>query len=217
MIKNIIFDLGGVLLNVNYQSTANAFEKLGIQNFKTLYSQALQSTLFDDLEIGAVSPEEFRNSIRLKYGISSRDEDIDKAWNAMLLDLPKNRIELLMNVRKHYKIFLLSNTNEIHLKAYTHNLQVEHQISGLHELFDHEYFSHQIHLRKPHADIFNYVLKNERLIAEETLFIDDSIQHVHGALRVGIKAIHLDVLKGATVSDLFSLHGILKNEKAAKI
>lgn len=210
MIKNIIFDLGGVLLNINYQSTAKAFEKLGIQNFELLYSQAMQSTLFDDLEIGAISPEEFRNTIRLKSGLNLSDTDINNAWNAMLLDLPKSRIDLLMKVRNHYKIFLLSNTNEIHLKAYTKNLQLEHGISGLNELFDKEYFSHCIHLRKPNAAIYNYVLKNQNIIAADTLFIDDSIQHVQGALNVGLNALHLDVVNGASIIEVFNSEGILK-------
>lgn len=212
MIKNILFDLGGVILNIDYQRTSEAFKMLGVENFDQLYSQAQQSHLFDKLETGTITEADFRNEIRIISGINLTNEQIDKAWNAMLLDLPKERIDLLQKVRNNYKTFLLSNTNSIHLKAYTENLFQQHSIKSLAELFDKEYFSHILQLRKPDTNAFHHILKENFLNADETLFIDDSIQHVVGAKKAGLKAFHLNLNeRNISVMDLFS-DGWIKEE-----
>ncbi len=204
MIKNIIFDLGGVILNIDYNLTAQSFKNLGIANFDEIYSQSSQTNLFDKMEKGLMSPREFRDAIRSVSGIQLSDFDIDKAWNAMLLDLPGERIELLLNLKQNYRTFLLSNTNSIHYDAYTANLREEKGIDGLAPLFEKEYFSHLVGMKKPDAEIFLHVLNDAGLDIEETIFIDDSIQHVEGARKVGLNAIHLDVKSGASVMDLFT-------------
>lgn len=202
-IKAIIFDLGGVLININYQTTIDAFIGLGIKNFDQLYSQAQQSNLFDRLEVGEVEPAEFRNTIRSIAKLPLTDTQIDSAWNAMLLDLPPQRVELLLGVRDHYLTLLLSNTNQIHFQQYINR---ELDVPGglrLSNLFHREYYSHRVHLRKPNPEVFLHVLAHNGLNPNETLFIDDSIQHVVGAQSVGIHAYHLDVLKGETLEALF--------------
>lgn len=192
-IKNIIFDLGGVILNIDYNLTAQAFKNLGVSNFDELYSKAQQSELFDLMETGMVSNQEFRNGIRDIINLQLSDEEIDNAWNAMLLDLPFKRIELLKKLKAEgYRLFLLSNTNQIHYDAYTENLKNEHGIEGLEEFFEKTYFSHKIHKRKPLKEIFQFVLDDAELKAEETIFIDDSLQHVLGAKEAGINAFHLE-------------------------
>jgi putative hydrolase of the HAD superfamily len=192
-IKNIIFDLGGVILNIDYNLTAQAFKNLGVSNFDELYSKAQQSELFDLMETGMVSNQEFRNGIRDTIKIELSDEEIDNAWNAMLLDLPFERIELLRKLKgEGYRLFLLSNTNQIHYDAYTKNLKKEHNAEGLEEFFEKTYFSHQIHKRKPLPGTFQFVLDDAQLNAEETIFIDDSLQHVLGAQETGINAFHLE-------------------------
>jgi len=211
MIKNIIFDLGGVILNINYQKTSEEFKKLGLENFDELYSQAQQSHLFDYLERGVISNETFRNEIRRLSKLDLTDSQIDSAWNAMLLDLPKERIDILLEAKKHYHTFLLSNTNDIHLKAYTRNLYKEHNIKSLSELFEEEFFSHKIQLRKPDVEAFLYVINKMELVAEETLFIDDSAQHLVGAQQSGMKTHFMDVKNGMTLSNLFE-NGFLKKE-----
>lgn len=211
MIKNIIFDLGGVILNIDYKLTSLAFKSLGVENFDQLYSQAKQNNLFDLLETGNISENDFRDEIRKITKINLSNEQIDNAWNAMLLDLPKQRIELLQSIRSNYKTFLLSNTNSIHLKAYTENLQRDYNIESLSEIFDKEYFSHIIKLRKPDIESFMYILNENNLKADETLFIDDSIQHVEGARKAGLFAFHLDAVKNLQINKLFR-NGILNIE-----
>lgn len=209
MIKNIIFDLGGVILNIDYHRTSRAFQELEIKEFDALYSQAQQSDLFDLLETGMISPEAFRKQVRELVGIPLKDSQIDTAWNAMLLDLPKERIAILQAAKSNYNTFLLSNTNVIHLDSYTDQLQKEHGIKSLGELFKKEYYSHEIKLRKPNNEAFEYVLTANHLKAEETLFIDDSIQHIEGAQSIGINTFFMDAKRNLELKDIFE-NGLLK-------
>ena len=116
-IKNIIFDLGGVILDIDYNLTVKAFEKLGIPNFKAQYSKMSQSNLFDNIETGKINPEEFRNLIRVVAEKDVTDAEIDHAWNALILHLTQYRIEILKKLQNNYRLFLLSNTNKIHYDA----------------------------------------------------------------------------------------------------
>ncbi len=189
-IRNIIFDFGGVIINIDYQVTIEAFKKLGIDNFEELYSQANQSNLFDDIETGKISPQHFINGL-LKFlpnGISPNQ--VVHAWNAMLLDIPKSRIELLQELSAKYRIFLLSNTNSIHIDA---ALRTWNKISDepIESVFETVYFSHVVGMRKPNVEIFNYVCEKHELNTKETLFIDDSIQHIEGAKKSGLQTLHL--------------------------
>ncbi|TAL58602.1 MAG: HAD family phosphatase [Bacteroidetes bacterium] len=199
-IKNIIFDFGGVILNIDYKLTENAFAKLGLVDFSTIYSQTTQKDLFDKLETGRISPSEFREDIRKFIGVAS-DEEIDNAWNAMLLDLPEERVSLLDEVRKTHRIFLLSNTNEIHYTAFSAYMQDKFKRNIFSDVFEKAYVSHKVKMRKPDAAIFEFVLSENKLKKEETLFIDDSIQHIEGANKLGINTILLK--KGETILSLF--------------
>jgi FMN phosphatase YigB (HAD superfamily) len=188
----IIFDLGGVVLNLNYDLTVKAFQELSKENFAALYAQSQQDKIFDLFEIGHITASEFRDYMRSFLGTSFSDEIIDKAWNAMLLDLPLQRIELIAQLKKYYKVYLFSNTNEIHLKAFKTIIAEQHGDSELLEkLFDQAYYSHVVGKRKPNAEAFETVLNQHELVASETLFIDDSIQHIEGAQKLGLQTIHL--------------------------
>ncbi len=202
--KHIIFDLGGVILNIDYHLTINAFKALGFENFDNLFTQAQQIGLFDQLDQGLISPTGFRNGIRQLTPIPITDSAIDNAWNAMLLDFPTKRLELLGKIRKHYQTFLLSNTNAIHLESYNQILKTTFGLDNLSSFFNKEYYSHLIHLRKPNAEAFELILKENQLIPQETIFIDDSIQHVEGAKKLGILAYHLNIPKGESIELLFS-------------
>ena len=202
-IKNIIFDLGGVILNIDYHLTINAFKNMGVENFEKLFSQAQQNGLFDKLDKGQVSPQEFRNNLRELVKFSLSDSAINHAWNAMLLDFPHHRIELLVNVRKHYKTFLLSNTNAIHIEEYNQILERTFGYKNLSFLFNKEYYSHEIGMRKPDKGVFLHIIKENLIQPEETLFIDDSIQHVEAAKNLGINAYHLNIPKGESIEKLF--------------
>lgn len=184
-IKNIIFDFGGVILNIDYQASINAFKELGIKNFEILFSQASQFNIFDKLETGKLNPHDFRDEIRNISGLKLTDEAIDKAWNKMLLDIPIERIELLLKLKSEYNIYLLSNTNAIHYDIYINEIY-KAGYKSFDEIFNKAYFSHNVGMRKPHKDIYEYVLNEENLIPEETLFIDDSLQNLQPAIDLGI-------------------------------
>ncbi len=185
-IKNIIFDLGGVILNINYNLTADAFIKLGLKDFEEKYSQAKQSRLFDKLETGEISAGQFRKELKTYIGDFVSDADIDGAWNTMLLDLPAERIELLKKLSAKYRLFLLSNTNIIHFNAYSAYLQNKFGKMIFDDIFEKQYLSFKLGLRKPDKKIFELVLNENNIKPSETLFIDDSMQHIHGAEETGI-------------------------------
>ena len=188
-IKSIIFDLGGVLLNISYQNAIEEFEKLGIENSSAFYSKKSQTNIFNLLETGEISENEFVKVIK-KSCKSVTPKQIIYAWNSMLLDLPKNRINLLINLKKEYQLFLLSNTNSIHIKEFKSRLG-EEKYSEFYNLFDKVYYSHEIGIRKPHAEVFRLILDENNLKTKEVLFIDDSPQHIQGAKELGIHTYHL--------------------------
>ena len=191
-IKNIVFDFGGVILNIDYTVTEQAFAKLGLKNFATIYSQTTQKELFDVFEKGLISSVNFRKEIKKFINGNTSDEQIDEAWKSMLLDLPEERVHLLDNLKKKYRLFLLSNTNEIHFTSFTAYMQKKFNRKIFTEVFDKYYVSHKINMRKPDAEIFELVLSENKLIREETLFIDDSFQHIEGANKfVGLKTYFL--------------------------
>lgn len=200
-IKNIIFDLGRVILNVDEDLTSEAFKKLGIKDFDEIYSQIRQTSLFDKFEKGSITVDEFRTGLKKDLPNSVNDRAIDDAWNAMLLDLPRERIQLLEQLRSKYRLFLLSNTNEIHIKAYSKILKTRYGFENLSHLFEKEYYSCKIGLRKPDIETFQYILEENSLMPKETLFIDDSSLHVDGAKRAGINAYLLK--EDETILDIF--------------
>jgi len=198
-IKSIIFDLGGVLLNISYQNTINEFKKLGIENSSSFYSKKLQSNIFNLLETGKISEDEFVSKIK-KNCKNATEKEIIFAWNQMLLDLPGNRISLLKKLKTEYNIFLLSNTNSIHIKEFENKLGGE-KYSGFYSLFDKVYYSHQIGHRKPNLEAFQLILEENKLNTEEVLFIDDSPHHIEGAKKLGIQTYYLK--EGEDVISLF--------------
>lgn len=209
IIKNIIFDLGGVLLNIDQHATINAFKELGVNNFDEFFTFAKQSHLFDRLDKGEISPEDFRDEIRRISGRDLDDKDIDAAWNAMLHDLPRERITLLEMAREHYRTFLLSNTNAIHYPTYTRYMKDTYGYSSLSKLFERDYLSHEVGMRKPDPGIFNFVLEENNLNPRETLFIDDTERHVEGARKTGIIGYWLDLSKD-NVLDIFDNNGYVR-------
>jgi putative hydrolase of the HAD superfamily len=189
-IKNIIFDLGGVIINLDYNKTKNAFVALGLSNFDTIYSQSQQNGFFDAFDKGQLSPEEFRAEIRKHLSVDKSNDEIDAAWDAMLLDVPKEKLDLLNSLKKTYRTYLLSNTNTIHVKNFSAALKKIYRVSDFSGYFEKCYYSCDIGMRKPDSEIFEFVLNENGLRAEETLFIDDSIQHIEGATRCGLQTIH---------------------------
>ncbi len=190
-IKNIIFDLGGVLLNIDYNKTIAAFEQLGIPNFESLYTQAKQTKVFDHYETGKIDSTRFVNQLKTMLPHSISKKEIITAWNAMLEDLPSERLEFLSAVNKAYNTALLSNTNPLHLEVFHEHLRLVHGQKSLQPYFDGVYFSSDIGLRKPNAEAFIYVCNQHDYEPAQTLFIDDSLQHVEGARHAGLQSIYL--------------------------
>jgi len=184
--KNIIFDFGGVLLNIDYNLTVEAFKKLGVKDFDNVFTQFHQSSMAKDYEKGKISDDEFRSYIRKHSGLDIRNIEIDAAWNAMLLDLPPQRIEMLLDLKKHYKLFLLSNTNSIHYIEYQRKVNELIYPKEFNSLFDKAYYSFRVGMRKPDADIYELVLKENNLKSDETLFIDDSPVNIEPAKKLGM-------------------------------
>ena len=187
--KTIIFDLGAVILNINYQNTIDEFTKLGVNNAATLYSKKVQTNLFNQIETGMISSDEFLKALQ-KETKNANINQVEKAWNAMLLDLPEERIQLIEKLKNNYSIYLLSNTNAIHIDAIKKQLGKRKWLAFC-KLFDKMYLSHELGLRKPDVKIFEYILNEQKLKAEEVFFIDDSPQHIAGAKKIGIHCHHL--------------------------
>ncbi len=187
-IKNIIFDLGGVIINLDAQLTLYEFNRLSEVPFESLYTQAAQIELFNQFEIGKISDFTFFSELKKIIRYKGPEEDLLYAWNAMLLDVPSKRFDVLIDAKLKYKTFLLSNTNETHIAAFERDLYLKHGVKNFKDYFDNVYYSCRINMRKPNKEIFEYVLAKNKLVPEETVFIDDSIQHVKSAGECGIKA-----------------------------
>lgn len=192
MIKTIIFDQGGILLNINYLLTDNAFKALGASNFDEIYSQKKQTQLFDLYDTGRISSEEFRNTLKKLLHISHiTDEDFDTAWNAMLLDLPMRRLNYIDQLRELYSTMIFSNANEIHMIEAEKIFERDTGAKSIAHHFDNVYYSHLCGFRKPYVESFVRILRENNLDPQETLFIDDSIQHIKGASTAGMKTVYL--------------------------
>lgn len=197
--KAIIFDLGGVILNIDYKLTIAAFEKLGVKNADSFYSKKVQDPIFDKLEAGAISPKEFLEQLQKECDNASI-ELVENAWNAMLLDLPQSRLNYIKTLKNNYQIFLLSNTNAIHIRAFKNKIGAE-KWKAFSSVFDKMYLSHEIGLRKPNKEAFQIILEENKLTPNEVFFIDDSFQHIEEAKKLGISCRYLQ--KGEDIVTLF--------------
>lgn len=200
-IKNIIFDLGGVIYDIRYENIADKFRSYGITDFEKLYSKASQTDSIDLFEEGKITPAEFRDYLRGLSPVPLTDEQIDEAWNAILIGIPKERLELLGMLRLKYNIFLYSNTNQINYDKFTSELKAKYGFDVFGVTFKKAYFSQILQIRKPKLEGFRAILAEQGLKPEETLFIDDSPQHIEAARKVGINAYHLT--GGETMEQLF--------------
>mgnify|MGYP001213636272 FL=1 len=185
----IIFDLGAVILNINYQNTIDEFTKLGVKNADKFYSKKVQTELFNQIETGIISNSKFLEALQ-KETDNASNKQVKQAWNAMLLDLPEERLNLIQKLKKNHSIYLLSNTNAIHIYEFKKQLGNKKWLEFC-ELFEKMYLSHELGLRKPDIEIFQYILKDQNLKSEEVLFIDDSPQHIESAKKIGIHCHHL--------------------------
>ncbi|MHA4896153.1 HAD family hydrolase [Pedobacter sp. PWIIR3] len=192
-IKNIIFDYGNVIFEIDFKKAQTALAQLGIPNIESFFGHKGHDELFSKLEIGSISPAEFRTGIRKAASNESlSDEQIDAAWNSIFVGVPPSAHDTLLEAKAKYRTFLLSNTNEIHYNFFTDYLLKEYQLKGNEDLFEKVYYSQQMLMRKPNVEIFQKVIDENNLNPEETLFIDDSPQHLVGAAKVGLHTLLMD-------------------------
>jgi len=191
-VKNIIFDLGGLLIKIDYNKSVEAFRKLGMQNFDVIYSKMQQSTLFDLLETGKISEADFIHELKQHLPSEITEQQILDAWNSMLLHWSVENLNLVKELKKKYNLFLFSNTNSIHQAAFFKLLEQEIGEKDLSDYFVKTYYSHEFGMRKPNEASFKQIIDNHQLNSDETLFLDDSEQHIVGARKAGIQAIHIE-------------------------
>jgi FMN phosphatase YigB (HAD superfamily) len=186
-IENIILDYGNVIFMIDFQKSQQAFSQLGISNVNEIFAHSGQIELFDDFDKGNISPAQFRDGIRdLTKNNNLTDEQIDQAWNALLLGVPEGKHELLIQLNNKYRSFLLSNNNAIHYDYCMKHIQDKYGVEDNTGFFEQAYYSHLMGMRKPNADIFEYVLEKHNLEPDKTLFIDDSPQHLRTAAALGL-------------------------------
>lgn len=186
-IKNIIFDYGNVIFRIDFRRAQQSFVELGIKNVEEFFSHSGHHPIFNEFEKGLISPAEFRDGIRkLANHPSLSDTEIDNAWNSLLIGVPAGNHEVLLAAKSKYRTFLLSNNNQIHYEWIMDYLNREHGLTSNEVFFEKDYYSHLMGMRKPDANIFEYVIEKHDLNVSETLFIDDSPQHLSTGASLGL-------------------------------
>lgn len=203
-IKNIIFDLGGVVYDIRYENVTEAIKRHGAKDLGTFYSKDYQTEEMNLFEKGLISVADYRNHIREITGLTLSDADVDDIVNAILIDIPKERVDLLLRLKRRYGVYLYSNTNQINYDCFTQRMKEKYGFDIFAECFHAAYFSHQMHLRKPSKEGFEIIMKEQGLSGDETVFIDDIEKNLEGARQAGLRGYHLS--EGSIV-DLFDADG----------
>jgi len=214
-IRNIIFDLGGVLLPVDYHAVIRAFGQLGVADAGSFYSQQAQQPLFDMFERGEISGGEFLFELKKLIPEASEAELID-AWNAILGSFPQERFSLLKKVGENYRLFLLSNTNAIHISKFLEDLKVNNGVSDFPAYFEEVYYSFETGFRKPEKEIFELLMLENNLNYSETIFIEDTFSNVEGARAAGLPTLYLKVHEAEQIEDYFTAGGLLEMGRVSK-
>lgn len=197
-IQSVIFDLGGVIIDLSVDRTLEAFSRLTGASPLDIQQAYASAPFFKAYEKGEIDDEQFRNSIRKYFSIQSTDSEIDHCWNSMLVDLPVSTLTMLENLRKHFRVFVLSNTNAIHIK-YVNEIML--QGKELDSWVYKAYYSHLLGMRKPELEIYQHVLEQNRLNPKQTIFLDDNIDNIKAANSLYIQTRHITHLQ--QVRDLF--------------
>jgi putative hydrolase of the HAD superfamily len=189
-IKNILFDLGGVILDIDVQATKQRFYELGLPALFMQYPENMLTDLFFRYETGKINTTQYRDEVRRISGLEVPDHDIDEAWCAMLVGIPAERVELISRLKERYRLYMLSNTCELHVPVFENMFQ---KVSGnsMHEIFDGIYYSFEIGQHKPDAEAWEHVIRDARIKPEETLFLDDNIHNIKASQELGFQAIHI--------------------------
>ncbi|MCF8219049.1 MAG: HAD family phosphatase [Bacteroidales bacterium] len=215
-IKNIIFDFGGVIYDIDFEKNKKAFQTLGVTETHLPFSEPSVKSIFDNLETGKLLPGQFYDQIRQITDINMSDNQIREAWNALLIGFVKERIHLLETIRNNYNIFLLSNSNFIHYQKYREEFEQQFGYKTFSDLFQNAYFSHEMGMQKPHPEIFETVMQEQMLVPGETLFIDDTKEHVESAKWLNINGRFLDISNKEELQNLFDQQGVLHERELNK-
>ena len=199
-IRNIVFDLGGVLVDLDFKAAINGLQQAGFANVKEQLLAFDRGGIFQKFEVGEITADEFRTAIRENSTVTLTDEEVDGLWNAMLLEIPREKLELILHLRGKYMVYLLSNTNSIHWDYVCKNA-FNYRGFRVEDYFEETFLSYEMHLAKPDKAIFEKVLHDANLLPEETLFIDDSEANCKAAEEVGIHAHHYHI--GDDLSKIF--------------
>ena len=190
MIKNLLFDFGDVFINLDKEATLRSLNKAGYDGVPADFFSWV-----NDYEKGLVTTDEFVRAGMVAFP-GMREEDLISAWNAIILDFPPHRLDFIRQLSEEgsFGLFLLSNTNALHI-------QRVREVMGLRDYqnfascFSGFYLSHEIHLRKPEPEVFQKILDNHSILADDTLFVDDTLEHIESAKRLGLQTWHLQVGK----------------------
>jgi len=207
IIKNLMLDLGGVIYDIRYENIADTFRSFGLPNFEALYIRAAQAKEIDLFEEGKITPEQFRNFIRSLSPTPLSDDQIDKAWNAILIDLPEIRVKLLEKLNKKYRLFLFSNTNVINCIEFERFVTAKFGVNIFKTHFEKSYYSHILGIKKPKSEAFHKICEEQNLIPQETLFIDDLERHILGAQKAGLRTYWLH---NENIEDSLVIKNLLK-------
>ncbi|MBU6122490.1 HAD family hydrolase [Hymenobacter siberiensis] len=193
MLPHLLFDFGGVIIDIDYDATPTAMRRLSRAGSTIAFSQASQAELFDRFETGHLTPAEFRAGLRAAYALDATDAELDAAWHAMLLDVPAERLALIGELRRQgHQTALLSNTNKLHITEINQRLAGQYGFqNGIADVLDRVFYSQEMGLRKPGEEIFRHALREMNWQPKDVLFIEDSPQHIATARRLGLQVLHL--------------------------
>lgn len=208
-LKNIIFDYGNVIFEINFERTQSALLQLGITNVEAFFAHKNHNQLFDDFETNTISANEFRAGIRKAADNNDlTDQQIDDAWNSLLIGVSANNHDVLLEMKTKYRTFLLSNNNEIHYNWIIKHINENYNIDNYNDYFEKAYFSHLMNMRKPNVNIFEHVILENNLNPAETIFIDDSPQHIEGAKKAGLHTLLMN-FHPEKLADFLKFHQLL--------
>jgi glucose-1-phosphatase len=189
-VKNIIFDLGGVIMDIDVKRTLRAFSGLGIKDIEKYFGHGFAASFFSDHEAGRIPDEVFLGEIKKLLSGEVSDEAVIEAWNALLLNFPPERIALLEELKTRYRLFLYSNTNAIHQQKFSEIFRASFP-GTLDDHFEKAYYSHEMGHRKPEIGGFELIIRENALDPKQTLFVDDALMNVEGAIKTGLKGLYL--------------------------
>lgn len=185
-ISTLIFDLGGVIVDLDLAKCIQNFKDLGLENIEQYLSNFGQKDFFMQFEKGQIGIPAFRNEIRKLAGIELTDAQIDEAWCSFLTQIPVEKLHLLSELKKKYRLLMLSNTNPLHIQT---AVAAEFSKTGktMQDFFDKCYLSYEMGMVKPDVEIFKALLADAQVKAEECLFLDDGKKNIDTAAALGIQ------------------------------